>query len=337
MTPPIFITGTGRSGTWVLYKIIGSHPKIHAFPREMRFLVDPDGLHDLVDDLTINFHPVQARETLYRFERLMRVYMTNPDDPPYKGFDLPDWFGGDFYWDKLEKFSSSLVDAEFIGKTWQLEPTHEGRIVSLARMVSGIKSSSKEVDTRRAVHRDSLKVVKYFSDRSELTRLAAGFVDELFRWAAREAGKETWCEKTPQHLLILDFIWELFPDSVVIHIKRDPRGVVQSLTKQKWAPTDLRSACLFLRPVYQRWRDLKSEIALPPDRYVEFHLEEFAVNPDPVLDQIARACEIENSFDGFAELSLEKVDYWKKSMSDDEIEMVNDLMGPEISFMGYSI
>lgn len=73
MLPKLFVSGTGRSGTWILYKALGCHSAVHTFPREMRFIIDPDGLLNLVDALTIRYHPVGASEALFRFERLMRV------------------------------------------------------------------------------------------------------------------------------------------------------------------------------------------------------------------------------------------------------------------------
>jgi hypothetical protein len=41
---PIFIGGAGRSGTTLLYRLIGAHPDIYGFGFETRFLIDPDGL-----------------------------------------------------------------------------------------------------------------------------------------------------------------------------------------------------------------------------------------------------------------------------------------------------
>lgn len=45
---PIFIGGTGRSGTTITARILGSHSRIYMVPFEVRFIVDPDGLCDLV-------------------------------------------------------------------------------------------------------------------------------------------------------------------------------------------------------------------------------------------------------------------------------------------------
>ena len=46
--PPVFVGGTGRSGTTIVARVLGSHPESHMIPIEVRFLVDPNGLCDLV-------------------------------------------------------------------------------------------------------------------------------------------------------------------------------------------------------------------------------------------------------------------------------------------------
>jgi len=98
MLPGIFIGGTGRSGTGILHKALGCHEAIFALtPGEMRFLIDPDGLIDLIDALTVRYSPVQAREALFRFERLMNVYLTVPQKAPYKGYDITPCLGGRYY------------------------------------------------------------------------------------------------------------------------------------------------------------------------------------------------------------------------------------------------
>jgi len=48
MKSPVFVGGTGRSGTTIVAKVLGSHPEAHMIPIEVRFLVDLHGLCDLV-------------------------------------------------------------------------------------------------------------------------------------------------------------------------------------------------------------------------------------------------------------------------------------------------
>ena len=45
---PVFVGGTGRSGTTVTARLIGSHPTYFMFPTEVRFIAAKGGLCDLV-------------------------------------------------------------------------------------------------------------------------------------------------------------------------------------------------------------------------------------------------------------------------------------------------
>ena len=68
---PIFIGGTGRSGTTILKRILGQHPAVFAVPPEARFIVDPDGLITLVDALSTKWSVSMSDKALRRFEDLM--------------------------------------------------------------------------------------------------------------------------------------------------------------------------------------------------------------------------------------------------------------------------
>ena len=63
---PIFVAGTGRSGTSQLADIIGQHPQIHRIPMETHFIVDPGGLRDLADALTVRYDPIVGDDALRR-------------------------------------------------------------------------------------------------------------------------------------------------------------------------------------------------------------------------------------------------------------------------------
>ena len=49
---PIFIGGTGRSGTTILKKVLQQHSNIVTIPNELRIIIDPDGILDLFNALT---------------------------------------------------------------------------------------------------------------------------------------------------------------------------------------------------------------------------------------------------------------------------------------------
>lgn len=331
--------GTGRSGTWILYRALGCHKAVHTFPAEMRFIIDPGGLIDLVDDLSIRYSPARARDALSRFEQLMRVYLATPGATPYAALDLPSWLGEQRYWQRLDRFCAALTEVEHAAWSWNTVHENEGRLVTAARW---IRDRHRQLQGRPLVpdsmkDHKCLKEGKHFADRTQLIALAAAFVDDLFLAAAHDHGKETWCEKTPQHLLHLDFLWELFPESVFIHVKRDPRGVAQSLTKQRWAPNQLREACLYLKGTYSRWFDLKTTLHLDESRYFELKLEDLAASARPMLTAIAALCDLPDQFDKLPPLEPEKVNYWRRTMSRQEINQVNEILGPYIVAMGYEL
>ena len=70
----------------------------------------------------------------------------------------------------------------------------------------------------------------------------------MFGGAAADAGKPTWCEKTPFNVLSAPFLWELFPEATIVHITRHPVAVVASHLHQTWAPTELWQVVAWLAP-----------------------------------------------------------------------------------------
>ena len=338
MLPRIFVGGTGRSCTWRLYKTLGNHKDVHTFPAEMRFTIDPGGLMDLYDALTTRYAPIHSRSAIIRFERLMRVHVATPGTRPYARLNFPEWLGGEAYERRLDQFLDAVIEAEFDSKFAKRE-NHDGRLVRFARRLQAMRNQVQGDEENEApdFHRDTLPVARYFSDPEALAAVMAAFVDDIFMQGARQHGKQTWCEKTPQHLLHLSFIWQLFPDSVFIHIKRDPRGVVNSLTQQPWAPSDLRNAAFFLRNIYQRWLDLKPTLNLEERNYLEIKLEDLALSTDKHLHDVMALCQLDGAFTEIPDIDIARVDYWKNKMTTEEIALVNEILGPQILEMGYEL
>jgi hypothetical protein len=50
--PPVFVGGTGRSGTTITGRLLGAHPSYHVIATEVRFLTEPGGMCDLVNGRT---------------------------------------------------------------------------------------------------------------------------------------------------------------------------------------------------------------------------------------------------------------------------------------------
>src|ERR687896_165471 len=89
---PIFVASTGRSGSSQLADILGEHPQIHRIPIETRFLVDPGGLRDLADALTIRYDPYVGEDALRRLSDLLTVRLVGRRDRD-RGHTVPEAIG----------------------------------------------------------------------------------------------------------------------------------------------------------------------------------------------------------------------------------------------------
>ncbi|WP_242893107.1 sulfotransferase family protein [Actinomadura litoris] len=259
VTPsPIFVAGTGRSGTSQLANVLGEHPRIHRIPIETRFLVDPGGFRDLADALTTRYDPYVGDDALRRLSDLLtRRLVLNMDVD--RGHNVPQAIGERHYWGAVGRLWSELVATTFE------EPVPGAGFGHTDWAPGPFEHQSR----RRAVPR-------YFGDRSELLDILRRAVDTMFGGAAEDAGKPIWCEKTPFNLLCMDFLWELYPEATIVHIKRHPVAVVASHIDQPWAPSTVDGVLAWLKPIYDRWLAWKATADLDTRRYVEIKAEDLA-------------------------------------------------------------
>jgi omega-hydroxy-beta-dihydromenaquinone-9 sulfotransferase len=256
---PVFVAGTGRSGTSRIADIIGEHPRIHRIPMETRFLVDPGGLRDLADALTGRYDPIVGEDALSRLSEFLTVRLPGRRDD--RGKTVPELVGERRYRDAVRQLWPRLIACTYDEPT---PPEGDG---------DGDRPAGPFAPTsRRRV------LPKYFRDRGELLGILRHLVDTMFGGAAADAGKPTWCEKTPFNLLCMDFLWELVPEATIVHIKRHPVAVLASHLAQPWAPPTVDGVLAYLKPVYHRWLTWKSTAGLADRRYVEVKVEDLAAD-----------------------------------------------------------
>ena len=341
MASRIFIGGTGRSGTTILYRALGCHQHIYALPKEMRFITEPDGVMNLVDALTTRYSINQSREALYKFDRLMREYLTDPNSLIYPNYNLPEWIGEEFYFARLDRFCEELVDFKYNGISAPLRPQN-------SKEDEGVwKKQFLDIAKRRRGHsgdipqfnfpQREINVVKYFGEREEMLTRAASFIDDLFMHVTAGHDKQTWCEKTPTNLQSIDFLWELFPQAVFIHMIRDPRGVLESMRKVRWTPDNTRDLCRYLIKIYDRWFDLKAQVDVGKFRFLEIKLDHLAAYPLATLEKISEFCNLPNVYHDLPEISKEKVNGWQSQMSTEDLQLCNELLGDYIVRLGYTV
>ena len=332
----IWIGGTGRSGTSLLYRLLGEHPLVHAYPSEMRFVVDSGGVFDLVGALSDDFSPGRATAAWRSFRDLMLLQLDKPWTPPYKGFRFSEWLGPD-YKDIVDRYLEQLVRGKYEGFDFQTKtPLYRHAAVYLGHGLGRRNLIPERLEQAlKDMERSEQQAVRYFEDRTELIRLTGEFVDDLFMAETLAAGKRTWCEKTPHNLLFADFLLELVPRSVFIHVYRDPRGVAQSFVKQTWSSSDLVTSCRMVRDIWMRWFAMQARV--DSARVMEVRLEAFARAPLESLNHVLEFAGLESVPSLSEKITVDQVDYWKDELDPDEWRVVNRELGDVAKRLGYEV
>ena len=200
---PVFVGGTGRSGTTVMGDLLGKHPEIRtSTPIEIKFLSNRSGLLDVVfgrDDL-----PNKKKDSVSIFH--FRTYRKRR---------------------KREKEKQAIILAEFEeqvwNKWWDIDaPPPHGR-----GLISGI--SRPNLEKLMAALRRDLRINRIWAARRFMKRFIA---------LQYEAGSEKyWVETTPMNIPTADRLLKLFPNALFITMVRDPRDVIASLLTKNWGPT----------------------------------------------------------------------------------------------------
>ena len=164
---------------------------------------------------------------------------------------------------------------------------------------------------------------------------------------AIKLGKDIVCEKTPRHILIIDHIKRLFPQSHIVIIVRNGLDVVASIKAKP------KSFDLGLR----RWIEAGATLLECRKKYPLHWLryEDLISNPELTLKDICRFCELDyedsilsyyksSSVPGWhgknrAELLhqplMDRRGRWKEILTDEEIAMIKNHAGDLMKYFNY--
>lgn len=200
---PVFVGGTGRSGTTVVGDLLGNHSQIRtSTPIEIKFLTNRSGLVDVVFGYNQEIEKKSGKVSILNF----RTYRKRKRR-------------------EKERFANILAEFnKFIWeKWWDIDaPPPHGR-----GLTSGIAKKDLE-NLLNKLERD-LKINRKWAAR----RFMAAFIRRQF-----DAGDEIyWVETTPMNIPEANKLQELFPKALFINMVRDPRDVIASLLTKKWGPT----------------------------------------------------------------------------------------------------
>lgn len=312
-TKRIFVGGLGRSGTTIMAQLLGRHSDVFGLDWETRFIVDVDGLGDLVNGLSVNWAgPVTGGEKVRRFRRMMTRDLVERDAAPYEGYSMYDHFDAEHYDTTVRDFLDGLIEAE-----WPAFSMQSGRSLSITTQQDG-----EDVHIEVRTGQRSRILPRYF-EGEEAARLAADFVDRLFGGRGRALGRRHWCEKTP-HNILSPYPRLLFPDSYIVHMVRDPRDVVSSIGSgsHNWGGPDARMAAKWAEGFYKKWLDIRSQYQ-DDERYIEIFFEDFIAEPQKTMTLLCERIGLDPEPAMWeADLSRHNIGRHRTDLSRDDIDVI---------------
>ena len=314
----LFIIGTGRSGTTILRKILGLHSRIYVYSHELRFIADTNGLTDLATDLTVNWNPFNASKAIDEFCSLMHTYLWK--EPPHHTLLSA------FYYLILRGAGRKYRFVDF------------SRDVPVSHLQSVLDKLVEEITVDRFVGhwygtdsytaRPHLHVTQRFQE-SELYPILGQFIDDLLSYPLKGTPKKVWCDDTPINIMQAHRIAKMLGSARMIHLYRDPRDVVASYadSRQAWAPNDPELSAIWVREIIEHWFQVRKLI--PDHQYMEVKYEDMVGGQKEYIGNILDfvGCEYD---EGVEDINLkdESVGRYKNEMSREEIDKVNNIVGP---------
>lgn len=112
----------------------------------------------------------------------------------------------------------------------------------------------------------------------------ASAVRTIYSSVASLNGSQRIVDKTPQYSLVVLELAELLPESVFVHLVRDPRNVAASYRDVSWGPRSLVSASMMW--VERVGAARSAGMSLGPDRYLEVMYEKLIAAPEIELRRL---------------------------------------------------
>jgi hypothetical protein len=268
---PIFIGGTGRSGTTILKKVLKQHSDIVTIPKELRIVVDPDGILDLFNALTERWSVNRADVSIHRFEKLISNCIKQPFMFPIvrrlkRNKLWPLTMQG--YYRTLSGFGEDYV---------------QSRTAILVEELICHQSKAYLISTPPYTFRPTVYESGPF-EKEKLAELLQRYVTDLYNNVPGKKGASCWLDDTPFNILHAGELSGLFKDMKLIHIYRDPLDVIASYKTKPWGGEDWEQVARRVAGIYRQWQWVRTKLS--SSQFIEISLEDLSANPKKMLQEI---------------------------------------------------
>jgi hypothetical protein len=326
---PIFIGGTGRSGTTIMSKLLSQHPDIFTIKQELKLATEPFGLVRLLEPMTEKWGVMEAHLAI-------RDFIFFSEQLRYIGFHHPvlRWLDqktkSNYQSTILHFFPGVRYSSHPIAKFFGLEH-YDHCIQQLLDQLIYSVDRTRPVDTHGVL--DPFYIANRF-EQSELIRIFQQFLDNLISLRFEKSGRKAWCDDTPRNIRHIDFLLELFPRMKFIHMIRDPRDIIASYNNQRWASQAIDANTHVIAETLKAWQLSRSR--LPMACYLEVKLETLIAHPEATLRHICNFLDVPFHPDMLTvDLSKGNIGRYTEQMDAQQIERVETRLADWMIEQGY--
>jgi hypothetical protein len=298
---PIFIGGTGRSGTTVLGDLLNEHSLVRTSnPTEIKFLANRGGFLDVVFG-SMNSQ-LENREKISIFH--YRTYRQRAQKDLLQRQE------------RFEQFYEKLWQ-----KWWEIDaPAPHGP--GLHAGIDKTVLQSLFDNYARSIKKNPIKHAR---------KLMQGFI------AQQKGGKgeKFWAETTPMNITYSHRLIKLFPEAKFIVIRRDPRDVIASLLTKNWGPNTPAEGVEWIEARIRA--DHEALKSVPKNQVMFINLEDLVTNsPQKSYSKLLNFLQLQDEAAMRAfhtnKMTAENASSgrWKKEISDPDFEAAIDAMNSRL-------
>lgn len=239
---PVFIGGTGRSGTTVLGDLLNEHSLVRTSnPTEIKFLANRGGFLDVIFG-SMNSQ-IENRQKISIFH--YRTYRERAQKELLQ---------------RSERFD------EFVNKIWE----KWWEIDAPAPHGPGLHTGIDKKDLQRLLDNYSKNI------KRNPIQQARKFMESFISLQNDHKGENYWVETTPMNISYSHRLIKLFPKAKFIVIRRDPRDVIASLLTKDWGPSTPLEGIEWIEARLRSDHDALRAVA--PNQVLVIHLEDLVTN-----------------------------------------------------------
>jgi hypothetical protein len=322
----VMIGGTGRSGSNLLKNALGQMQGAVVLPFEARFAVDPDGLLPSYRALRQPITPFEANRVLTRLAKLLRR-LERKTILDRAALLLE--FG-------IERLGLGPINL-LAYKEWELEMHAPGYGAAVSQLMQELEAGRYGGiwPGQTGWRRFRANRIAHPPNDPKLHEATAKFLHKVFQSICAKSDADIYIADDTFSLFFAPEWQSLWPDMKFVHVVRDPRDVVASLMRQRWAPPNLDEALVFYASTMGAMRNALGE--LPIEDVKTLRLEDLVADPKGQLQKLCAALRLpySNKMETL-DFSRGNVGRWRDEISQSEHARLNAALALDIERFEYA-